>query len=119
MTEIQEILHKEKMKEWQERVFQCRNSGLSINEWCRRNNINRKTYFYWQRQVWDNKKKELKQIETAENEIRGIRFAEVSIEGKEQNRNENKIEIEHNGWTIRVENSIPLELLMKIMEMAV
>ena len=98
MTEIHEIIHNEKMKEWQERVIQCQNSGLSINEWCRQNKINRKTYFYWQRQVWDNKKNELKQTGSQEKGILRIRFAEVSIDRKEEERKGNRIEIEHNGW---------------------
>ena len=119
MTEIQEILHNEKIKEWEERVFQCRDSGLSVKEWCRQNRISESTYFYWQREVWDKKKNELQQTGTPEKGIRRIRFAEVSIERNEDERKGNRIEIEHNGWIIRIENDITPELLIQIIQMAV
>lgn len=32
--------------EWAERVRRCRESGLTVSEWCRENSINPKTYYY-------------------------------------------------------------------------
>ena len=34
---------------WTERVRECHNSGMTVKDWCGQNNINLKTYYYWQR----------------------------------------------------------------------
>ncbi len=45
--------HESMINAWRERVMECKTSGLTVAEWCDRNHINKKTYFYWQKQVWD------------------------------------------------------------------
>lgn len=37
--------------EWAERIRQCRESGLTVSEWCRENIINLKTYYYHLRKL--------------------------------------------------------------------
>lgn len=37
--------------EWVERIRQCRESGLTVSEWCRQNSINPKTYYYHLRKI--------------------------------------------------------------------
>lgn len=37
--------------EWVERIRDCRNSGVTVTEWCRQNGINPKTYYYHLRRV--------------------------------------------------------------------
>lgn len=37
--------------EWAERIRQCRESGLTVSEWCRENGINLKTYYYHLRKL--------------------------------------------------------------------
>ena len=36
---------------WTERVRECHTSGMTVKAWCEQNNINQKTYYYWQRKV--------------------------------------------------------------------
>jgi hypothetical protein len=36
-----------RLQEWQERIRECRTSGLSVSEWCKRNDIGVKRYYYW------------------------------------------------------------------------
>ena len=51
MNEIA-IVKKEIMeKEWAEKIQCCRESGLTVSEWCRENNINLKTYYYHLRKI--------------------------------------------------------------------
>lgn len=38
-------------KEWAEKIQCCRESGLTVSEWCRENNINLKTYYYHLRKI--------------------------------------------------------------------
>lgn len=37
--------------EWVERVRRCRESGLTVSEWCREKGINLKTYYYHLRKL--------------------------------------------------------------------
>ena len=43
----------EKQALWCERVAACRQSGLSVQQWCRENDISPKTYYAWQRRLFD------------------------------------------------------------------
>ena len=40
-----------RIENWKRLILEANNSGLSKTEWCRQNNINIKTFFYWQRKV--------------------------------------------------------------------
>ena len=41
-----------KLVEWSERVAACRNSGIPVKAWCAQEGISEKTYYYWQRKVF-------------------------------------------------------------------
>ncbi len=45
--------HEAKLAEWRERVRECRHSGQQIKQWCEENGINEKTYYRWQKMVWE------------------------------------------------------------------
>ena len=34
---------------WQERIRECRASGLGVRAWCARNNISHQTYYNWEK----------------------------------------------------------------------
>ena len=52
---------------WAERIAECRSSGKSVRAWCRGNEISEKTYYYWQRKLYQ------QAVSTAE----GVDFAEI------------------------------------------
>ena len=37
---------------WAERIAECRSSGKSVRAWCREKEISEKTYYYWQRRLY-------------------------------------------------------------------
>jgi transposase-like protein len=43
----------QRMEEWAQRVSECRSSGLTVRNWCEQHEINEKTYYYWQRRIWE------------------------------------------------------------------
>lgn len=51
MDEIALIREQVRSAEWTERIRQCRESGLTVTEWCRENSINPKTYYYHLRKL--------------------------------------------------------------------
>ncbi|MCM1565009.1 MAG: IS66 family insertion sequence element accessory protein TnpB [Dehalobacter sp.] len=50
---LQALSANQRLAEWTERISSCRNSGISIKQWCRENGIVEKTYYYWQRRVFE------------------------------------------------------------------
>lgn len=51
MNEIALVKKQVIKAEWAERIRQCRESGLTVTEWCRQNDINPKTYYYHLRKI--------------------------------------------------------------------
>ena len=44
---LQAYNHSRKLAEWAQRVQSCRESGLSVRQWCDENGLSAKTYYYW------------------------------------------------------------------------
>ena len=83
---MKKISHEMNLKKWTEIVEECRNSGQTAVKWCDENNVNIKTYYYWQRKVCNAVCNELaitnnveKSPAFAEVMIPGIRSSEVAI----------------------------------------
>ena len=64
---IQRLNAAQRVELWVERIAECRSSGKSVRAWCREHEISEKTYYYWQRRLYQ------QMITTAES----VRFAEV------------------------------------------
>ena len=52
-TELSQLNHNKNLAHWQQLVYDCRNSGMTVKAWCAENGISEKTYYYRQRKVWD------------------------------------------------------------------
>lgn len=50
---LQAVNANQRLVEWSERIASCRNSGRGVRQWCQEHEINEKTYYYWQRRVFD------------------------------------------------------------------
>ena len=51
MDQIAIVKERVRREEWTEQVRQCRESGLTVSEWCKQNSINPKTYYYHLRKI--------------------------------------------------------------------
>ena len=51
MDEIAIVKKQVQQAEWAERMRKCRESGLTVTEWCQQNSINPKTYYYHLRKI--------------------------------------------------------------------
>ena len=69
---LQEYNSTQNFLECSERIRACRNSGMSVREWCKENGIALSTYYHQQRKVYETMK-------TAAGEESPIEFAEISI----------------------------------------
>ena len=49
--DVQKLTHEVRLQQWSKTVKECRSSGKSIKAWCDGQNINIKSYYYWQKKV--------------------------------------------------------------------
>lgn len=49
---LQKLNQEENEQLWAKRVLTCRESGLSVAEWCDENNIKPHTFYSWQRKLF-------------------------------------------------------------------
>ena len=50
---LQVLNENSKVSEWAARITECRNSGLSVREWCGINHICTQTYYRWQKRLFE------------------------------------------------------------------
>lgn len=50
-TAITEIKTKVTLQEWQQRILNCQNSGMSVKAWCRENGISTGAYYFHLRKI--------------------------------------------------------------------
>lgn len=50
--ELQTLNHHEKVSQWAERISACRNSELTVAQWCKENGVSTQTYYKWQRRLF-------------------------------------------------------------------
>ena len=64
---LQRLNAAQRVELWVERIAECRSSGKSVRAWCREHDISEKTYYYWQRRLYQ------QMVTTAET----VSFAEI------------------------------------------
>lgn len=67
---LQVMSKQERLENWTARIMACRSSGMTVGAWCRESGLPEKTYYYWQRRLFQALSEQQKVHETA--------FAEVT-----------------------------------------
>lgn len=49
---LQVMSKQERSENWTARIMACRSSGMTVRAWCRENGLSEKTYYYWQRRLF-------------------------------------------------------------------
>ena len=107
--------HESYLQLWRGRVMECRNSGKPIAVWCKENGINIKTYYFWQKRVWDKETQTL--IQSGQNQLpqaQAVQFAQVNL-GMETSSDAD-IVIRNNTWTVEIRNSASPGLLSTVLQ---
>ncbi len=74
-TSLQTLGQRQRLLEWSQKVADCRRSGLSVKRWCSENGTTVKTYYSWQKKVFEFMVEQQKiQLESEE---QGGRFVEL------------------------------------------
>ena len=48
---VAEVKHQGKLREWQERIMECRSSGKAVKTWCLEQGVSVTTYYRWEREI--------------------------------------------------------------------
>ena len=67
---LQVMSKQERLESWTARIIACRSSGITVRAWCQENGLPEKTYYYWQRRLFQTLSEQQKVHQTA--------FAEVT-----------------------------------------
>jgi putative transposase len=51
-AEISKLNQQANLTRWQQLIYECRHSGMTVKAWCEAQGISIKTYYYRQHQVW-------------------------------------------------------------------
>lgn len=49
---LQVLSRQERLERWSGKIAACRGSGMTVRAWCQENGITEKTYYYWQRRLY-------------------------------------------------------------------
>lgn len=49
---LQVMSKQERLENWTARIMACRSSGMTVRAWCQENSLSEKTYYYWQRRLF-------------------------------------------------------------------
>ena len=107
--------HESYLQLWRGRVMECRNSGKTIAVWCKENGINIKTYYFWQKRVWDKETQTL--IQSGQNQLpqaQAVQFAQVNL-GMETSSDAD-IVIRKDDWTVEIRNTANPALLSSVLQ---
>ena len=107
--------HESYLQLWRGRVMECRNSGKTISVWCKENGINIKTYYFWQKRVWDKETQTL--IQSGQNQLpqaQAVQFAQVNL-GMETSSDAD-IVIRKDDWTVEIRNTANPALLSAVLQ---
>lgn len=69
---LQEFNTNQNLLEWSQRISDCKNSGMSMKDWCETNGITLSTYYNWQRKVFE-------AVKSAEENKDKTQFAEIRL----------------------------------------
>ena len=107
--------HESYLQLWRGRVMECRNSGKTIAVWCRENGINIKTYYFWQKRVWDKETQAL--IQSGQNQLpqaQAVQFAQVNL-GMETSSDADIVS-RKDDWTVEIRNTANPALLSSVLQ---
>ena len=116
---LPKVQNPESIAIWTKRIADCKSSGLPTQEWCTANGINIKTYYYWQKRVWDKEITDLSpETKTKLLEARSVQFAQVNL-GPMDSSSDADIVIRKDPWTVEIRNTASPALLTTVLEAVV
>lgn len=110
------VKHQANLQIRRQSVLECRNSGMTVKQWCAEHQINPTTYYRWQKEVWDYETQALIP-ENRSTEGTPIRFAEISVPSAIGTHHSNAdIVLKKADWTVEISNSVNSVILEQVLK---
>ena len=100
--------------QWQARVMECRNSGMTVKAWCADKGISPCTYYRWQKRVWDRNINGVPQTGST-SAIPLIQFAQVEAPACMEKPSEADVVLRKGSWEVEIRNSASPDLLNRVL----
>ena len=104
---LQRLNAAQRVELWVERIAECRSSGKSVRAWCREHDISEKTYYYWQRRLYQ------QMITTAET----VSFAEIPSRKQTDLCSGATAKISLSGATVEIYPEADSQMIQTILQM--
>ena len=113
---VLEVKHQGKLKEWQERIMECRSSGESVKRWCREQGLSVTTYYRWEREIFGRVGRERGVADSVA--VGAPEFAEVpAVEAVHSGGGmETKIRVHSGGMTVDIYRGADTEMIQTIIQ---
>ena len=76
MTKIQQIKHQKSMDYWKQLVIAQQQSGLSVTEYCRQQDIKYNAFYYWLRKIREEALESLPQLPEKARQILSLPYCQ-------------------------------------------
>lgn len=122
---LQEAKREANLRKWREEVYNCRSSGQTVVGWCRERGITPKTYYRWQKLVWEHESGALAERAAEQSKlvktgtaVSSVAFEAVPLIGSEtEYMSSAGITIRRGEWAVEVQGGADILLLRQILEM--
>lgn len=109
-----EATHIYRLHHWAEKIGQCHNSGMTVTAWCESQNINIKSYYYWQKQVREAASAELMKVQNCSSENGLVPNGWAQVSEPALSTCENALTIDISGCHITANEKTDPQLLAKV-----
>lgn len=111
------------LQQWREMVYQCRNSGQTVAEWCQAHNIPTATYYRRQKLVWEHESRKLPEkdvrpqvLQPVENKVPAVIEPVPYFRTSAADEASPRITLQKGEWKLEIRNGADVTLLRQILE---
>ena len=122
---LQDAKREAMLQQWREMVYQCRNSGQTVEAWCREHSIPVATYYRRQKLVWEQEKEKLpakiprmQALQPTRNSLPTATFEAIPCSALQaaDEISHAQIVLQKGEWKLEIRNGADILLLRRILE---
>ena len=115
--ELSKLNQRKNLARWQQQIYECRNSGMTIKAWCEEHGVARKSYYYHQGKVWQAAQEEKARRDTAPQLPQPVIIPCASLLASTQQEpvTAPAIVLRNETWTVEVNGGCDPELLQLVL----
>ena len=110
------VKHQVNLQQRRQSVLECKNSGLTVKQWCKQRGIDQSTYYRWQKEVWDREAQRLIPSDLTEPGDSPVRLVQLSVPPYMNEQSDNAgIIVRNAGWTVEIKGNADSILLDQVL----